>query len=118
MRPVARFLGLAVLASTMLASPGQAQNPPTPPPNDTTPPAPAADPKACASRDRLVPGERGPQAPPGASENLSDKLARNDGIICPPNIDTEINQPTPDAGKMPVIPPPGSPGGDPHVQPK
>ena len=26
--------------------------------------------------------------------------------------------PTPEGGKMPVIPPPGSPGGDPSIQPK
>jgi hypothetical protein len=29
-----------------------------------------------------------------------------------------MKAPTPDAGKTPVIPPPGGPGGDPKVQPK
>ena len=52
-------------------------------------------------------------------EPLSDKLARTDGVICPPNVDPEIKAPTPQSGgKMPVIPPPGSPGGDPSIQPK
>jgi hypothetical protein len=82
---------------------------------------PAADHKACAPGDRLQPGERGPQAPGGSAttgENLSDKLARTDGVICPPNVDPEIKAPTPEGGKMPVIPPPGAPGGDPSVRPK
>ena len=43
-------------------------------------------------------------------ENLSDKLARSGGVICPPeHVDPEIRQPTPPGGNMPVIPPPGSP---------
>ena len=79
----------------------------------------AADPKACAPGERLQPGERSPQAPPGTTgQNLSDKLARTEGVLCPPNVDPEIKAPTPDVGKTPVIPPPGSPGGDPNVRPK
>jgi len=54
-----------------------------------------------------------------ASEPLGDKLARSDGVLCPPaGIDPEMRAPTPDAGKTPVIPPPGSPGGDPTIRPK
>ena len=50
---------------------------------------------------------------------LTDKLARGDGVLCPPKgIDPEIVAPTPEVGTMPVIPPPGSPGGDPTIQPK
>jgi hypothetical protein len=82
------------------------------------PPA-AVDPRACAPGERLEQGERGPQAPSIAGKNLSDKLARTEGVLCPPpNIDPEIQAPTPDVGKTPVIPPPGSPGGDPNVRPK
>jgi hypothetical protein len=52
-------------------------------------------------------------------EPLGDKLAKSDGVLCPPSgIDPEIRAPTPDTGKMPVIPPPGSPGGDPNLRPK
>jgi hypothetical protein len=54
----------------------------------------------------------------GSGENLSNKLARTDGVLCPPDVDPEMKAPTPPVGKMPVIPPPGSPGGDPSVQPK
>ncbi len=52
------------------------------------------------------------------NQSLSDKLAQSNGVICPPNVDPAIKAPTPNAGKMPVIPPPGSPGGNPNVQPK
>jgi hypothetical protein len=53
------------------------------------------------------------------SAPLSDKLAEGHGVLCPPaGVDPEIRAPTPDVGKMPVIPPPGSPGGDPSLQPK
>jgi hypothetical protein len=50
---------------------------------------------------------------------LGEKLAKSDGVLCPPaGVDPEIRAPTPDAGNTPVIPPPGSPGGDPTVRPK
>jgi hypothetical protein len=53
------------------------------------------------------------------AEPLSDKLAKSDGVLCPPRgVDTEMHVPTPDAGTTPVIPPPGSPGGDQSVRPK
>lgn len=52
-------------------------------------------------------------------KNLSDKLAQSGGVICPPATgDPDVKAPPPNAGKMPVIPPPGSPGGNPNVQPK
>jgi hypothetical protein len=54
-----------------------------------------------------------------AGKNLSDKLAQSGGVICPPRVgDPDIKAPTPKGGTMPVIPPPGSPGGNPNVQPK
>jgi len=85
------------------------------------------DAKACAPGERTLPGSAQPSHKPPVTtgegpniggENLSDKLARTDGVICPENVDPSIKAPTPDAGKMPVIPPPGSPGGDPTVRPK
>ena len=53
-----------------------------------------------------------------SSKTLSDKLDQGGGVICPPDVDPGMKAPTPEAGKTPVIPPPGSPGGDPKVQPK
>jgi hypothetical protein len=64
-------------------------------------------------------GAEKPCAKPGdSSKSLSDKLDQGGGVICPPDVDPGMKAPAPDTGKMPVIPPPGSPGGDPKVQPK
>ena len=52
------------------------------------------------------------------NQTLGEKLGQSGGVICPPDIDPGMKAPTPDAGKTPIIPPPGSPGGDPNVQPK
>ena len=55
----------------------------------------------------------------GSSEPLSDKLARSKGVICPPAaVDREMQVTPPSGGHLKVIPPPGTPGGDPDVQPK
>jgi hypothetical protein len=87
-------------------------------PADQQNPSPV-DPKACAPGERLAqdPQTQRPIAP-GRGENLSEKLSRDEGVLCPPNLDPEIKLPTPDTGKTPVIPPPGSPGGNPNVRPK
>jgi hypothetical protein len=51
--------------------------------------------------------------------NLSDKLNRNNGVIHPEgDIDPAMRKPAPPTGAMPVIPPPGAPGGDTTIQPK
>ena len=94
------------------------------PPSTKTPVAPKTeqvDPKCAESDTQTTVGKGGEfetQRQDG-KENLSDKLARSGGVICPPEyVDSEIKQPTPPGGAMPVIPPPGSPGGDQSVQPK
>jgi hypothetical protein len=97
------------------------------PPSPATPPAPTAPPPLARTTNcaPLPPASRqGHASPEGATtgqrpEPLSDKLARSDGVLCPPaGIDPEIRAPTPETGNTPVIPPPGSPGGDPTVRPK
>jgi hypothetical protein len=81
--------------------------------------SPAPDTKACNPGERLQQTDQGPKAPAATTgENLSDKLARTDGIICPPAANPDMRIPAPEAGKTPVIPPPGTPGGDQSVQPK
>jgi hypothetical protein len=51
--------------------------------------------------------------------NLSDKLANSNGVICPPsNVDPDMQKPAPGGGRMKVIPPPGTPGGDQSTVPK
>lgn len=82
-----------------------------------TNPAPTIDPKGCAPHERLQTDGKAPEVRTG--EPLSDKLARTDGVLCPPNVDPEIRVPAPRTGStMPVIPPPGSPGTDQSGRPK
>jgi hypothetical protein len=101
-----------------------AQQPPTraTPPQQTAPPA-SVQSTNCApmpSNGSTVPESSGGSTVGRASnEPLGDKLAKSDGVMCPPSgVDPEIRAPTPDAGTTPVIPPPGSSGGDPSVRPK
>jgi hypothetical protein len=57
-------------------------------------------------------------AQPQGGQNLSRQLSQSNGVICPPQTDPGMNQSAPNPGTMPVIPPPGTPGGNPNVQPK
>jgi hypothetical protein len=58
--------------------------------------------------------------PPERNQNLSDRLDRSSGVIRPPDsVDPEMRvAPPPTADKMPVVPAPGSPGGDQTIKPK
>jgi hypothetical protein len=107
---------LLTTALLMTLSAAGAQAPPTAttPPEPTVPPSPsrAGD---CARQDQGTGGATTGQT----GQALADKLARSDGVLCPPSgVDPEIRAPAPDGGRMRVIPPPGSPGGDPTVRPK
>lgn len=110
----------ALLTGALLGAPSYAQQPKEPDvPSQPAPPR--LDPKACADRDQLTTGDahESEGRAPRDEEHLSDKLARTDGVICPPvGLDPDIRAPAPNGGNMPVIPPPGSPGGDPNVRPK
>jgi hypothetical protein len=72
------------------------------------PPGPGADQRAPKSFD----------AQPGQS--LSERLDQSGGVIHPPSdVDSGIHAAPPATGdKMPIVPAPGSPGGDPTVKPK
>ncbi len=60
-----------------------------------------------------------PQLQGKGGDNLSSRLAQSGGVICPPSeVDPQMKAPTPQTGDTPVIPPPGSPGGNPSVRPK
>jgi ABC-type transport system substrate-binding protein len=117
------FTALACLALPTLAA---AQAPPAATPPATPPAASGAastDPRCAPTTARPADGTIAP-APQGgtagsAQQPLGERLARSDGVLCPPaNVDPEIRAPTPDVGTTPVIPPPGSPGGNPNVRPK
>jgi hypothetical protein len=87
------IVGLPALVAVMLCAPFAADN------------VLAADDKACSQQER-------------SNKTLSEKLDQTAGVICPPDVDPAIKAPTPEAGKTPIIPPPGSPDGDQTVQPK
>ena len=59
-------------------------------------------------------------AEPPASGSTSSELSRSGGVIKPPaDVDPQMKQTPPSAGdRMPAIPPPGTPGGNPSVKPK
>ncbi|WEF52443.1 hypothetical protein AFIC_000931 [[Pseudomonas] carboxydohydrogena] len=118
---------LAVTICALMAAPAAvlAQAAPAP----ATPQAPIAPsntdrPATKCAPTQVAPGESGvqPSNPKNqAGKPLGDTLAKSDGVLCPPpGIDPEMHAPTPNppGGSMPVIPPPGSPGGDPNVRPK
>jgi hypothetical protein len=108
MHPVAAALARSALAAALLwawgglgPSPTRAQTgqaPPLAPPEVT---------------------EDAPVGTPGAGSR-SEELGRSGGVIAPPDpgVDPGLVRSAPDAGATtPVIPPPGSPGGDPNVRP-
>jgi len=94
---------ILLLGATLPCAAQNAPVPNTPAPNTAAPPT--RDQKACVE-DQRSPGD----------QTLSKRLERTEGVICPPEIDPHINAPTPQGGKTLVIPPPGSPGGDPTVR--
>jgi hypothetical protein len=115
-----RTLGLTVWA-LLLPALAVAQAPP-PTKTPVAPKTEQLDPNACAHLDTLTTVGKGGEVDTqqhDATGNLSDKLARSGGAICPPeHVDPEIKQPTPPGGAMPVIPPHGNPGGDQSIHPK
>lgn len=114
-----RALGLAIVTAALLPELAAAQSPP----NSKAPQPPTAAPsRDCADIARSTTGQGGDAhvAKPDGSD-LSQKLAQSNGVLCPPDEgDPAMRAPTPpDSGRMPVIPPPGTPGSpNQSVQPK
>jgi hypothetical protein len=109
--------GLLLAASAMASTQSHAAPPPDP--KSCEPGAMTQVDPSTRSPGTQDPGKNEPSTTGSArNENLSDKLARGDGVLCPPHVDPGMATPPPGGGKTPVIPPPGSPGGDPNVQPK
>ena len=61
-----------------------------------------------------------PLTAPPLSGTTSSDLGRSGGVIAPPaDVDPQMRRmPSPSCDHMPVVPPPGTPGGDPSVKPK
>jgi len=113
-----QFFALSLVS--VLAAPAFAQAPPP-----TKPPvSPKAEQNDACARTTLGQGgdvdDKRPQDKAAQDKSLSDKLARSNGVICPPShVDPDMKQPPPQSGgNMPVIPPPGSPGGNEQILPK
>jgi hypothetical protein len=81
--------------------------------------ASAAEPGPSAAPAENAPTQFDSQARKG-DQNLSERLDRSGGVIHPPgNVDSGMHVAPPATGdKMPVVPAPGSPGGDANVKPK
>jgi hypothetical protein len=96
---VALGIGLAALVND---APAQAQQP-------------GAGTSGAAGQVPVTPDAANPNQP------LSEKLDKSGGVLRPPaGIDPGIHAPAPepDPRTTPVIPPPGTPGGDQNIQPK
>jgi hypothetical protein len=111
---------IALLLFTVTSASAQA-----PPANPQPAPAPSSQATVrCAPVQPPNAAEEGKAVPPGQTtgqsrEPLSDRLAQSDGVMCPPsNIDPQMHKDAPNEGRTPVLPPPGSPGGDPSLRPK
>jgi hypothetical protein len=95
--------GGALLANTVMFA--QSQPP--------VPPAPLQLPECRRGALPATPGET------TGTVDLGDRLSGSKGIICPPaGVDPGIAAPPVGGGTTPVIPPPGTPGGDPNIIPK
>jgi hypothetical protein len=100
-----------IVAATVIAGVINASAQPAPPAISSTPN------RGCEARTGGLtvpaPGET------TGSADLSPELSRSKGVICPPaEVDPGIAVPPTGGGVMPVIPPPGTPGGDPYIVPK
>ena len=75
---------------------------------------------SAAAPAQIIPEDTAPGRSGSSREPLGKKLDRTDGVIHPPQgVDPGLTISPPHAqGNMPVIPPPGTPGGDPGLRPK
>jgi hypothetical protein len=107
----------AALAAVLILLAGGVARAQTSPPAQTIPSNPEPSNQAACSPDTRA---TSPTVGSGqADSNLSDKLARSNGVICPPaGVDPEMHVPPPGGGRLLVVPPPGGPGGDPKTIPK
>jgi hypothetical protein len=103
----ALLVASAVLCSNVATAQQQEPSSKIPPKGDSAP-----------APDRFSGSTTTPDA--GQPGSLSDELKRSGGVIRPPPTGDQGVMPPPDIGeqRMPVIPPPGSPGGNQRVQPK
>ena len=76
---------------------------------------------SAAAPAQIVPEDPAPGRSGSSQEPLGKKLDRTEGVIHPPpGVDPGLTIPPPAQaqGTMPVLPPPGTPGGEPGPRPK
>lgn len=73
---------------------------------------------ALAQKPAQTPNTGGCTPQERSTQNLSQQLNQSNGVVCPPDVDPGGVKTPPAASSTPVIKPPGSPGGNPNVQPK
>jgi hypothetical protein len=120
------FRSLAFAAALTLAPGLTLALNPQPAPPDAPPPALAPPAAQVSPPEQIAPGPNNPGTSgtegmsPGRSGTMSEHLSRQEGALQPTDVDPGIRAPVPPGaqGTMPVIPPPGSPGGDQRVIPK
>ncbi|HET6609978.1 MAG TPA: hypothetical protein VFG62_25140 [Rhodopila sp.] len=97
------------MAMAQTGGPSVANPQTTTPQNPTVPVPPRSSPST--PPERIAPADEG---------NLSQKLSKDRGTLKPPSVDPgmSVAPPRNGAGTMPVIPPPGSSGGNQSVVPK
>lgn len=77
-------------------------------------------PNASDSNQNAVPQQQRRSGSGAAPGSLSRELSRSGGVIHPPPTGDQSVVPPPNQGtsRTPVIPPPGTPGGNPTIKPK
>jgi hypothetical protein len=100
---------VSLIALIVAAAPALAQNPQAASPANPT--VPVAPPNAASPPPEKI-------APPDGT--MSERLSQKKGTITPPNVDPgmAVRPPGNTTASMPVIPPPGSAGGNGSVVPK
>jgi hypothetical protein len=82
--------------------------------------AQAQPPGPSRAPDQNAPSQFDAQSGGQRNQTLSERLDRSGGVIHPPgDVDPQMRVAPPATGdKMPVVPAPGGPGGDPTIKPK
>lgn len=113
-----KFHVLVAAALLLVSAAAVAQAPPQAKP-PLAPEKELRDPDACVEAPATMGKGGGLDVKKPEDRTLSRQLAESHGVICPPpHVDPGMRKPAPGGGTMPVIPPPGSPGGNLYVQPK
>ena len=107
-RTSAALLCLATLAGAAQTARAQEKAPVAPGTAPGTPPGPPVTP--------VPPEVVAPKQAQG--QTLSSSLAQSNGTLRPPAVDPGMQKTPAERGTMPVIRPPGTPGGAPGVVPK